>query len=668
MPTVIDETVASSAYDTSGNGGRKIALASTGDLVFAVKNGTTEVRLYKKVGTNAPVLLANFSVTSLTDVCIENVGNSYIGILYSHSGSTVSYRSVSVTLGTLSNPVNVDSGQTAVGNVTMIANDTKTELHMAVNTKNSTYSNSMNIRYNKGTINADGSVTWGAVEQVTTMNNSSYSNFAINPSIIVVNNAPLIIFEQKSASLSANTINNQESITVVKKDSSLTTGNQYVHSNWSYKNIYQVNTYSQSSPSAIFVPSEINGLPNGRIWVVWQGRDATDSSVDNIRISYSDDGGVTWSAMQKLTSGSYWNSYPTITTNKSGEVFVVWSGRDASQPTYYNIYYIKYSGSTWGASTKLTSNTTNHALYPSSLYDSTFALDFSLPLFIYQNNQTSKIGFYGTWVVTTISITPGYIGQKTSSDKSNILSYSITTDGTMSTITEKINGTTIATRTNPTSGQQFTVSLSQEQWDAIKYTTGHTLTISMGSDTWTYTFDKLLNANDDVLSAVKGVVDLPDHLNKIKAQLGAAIRAKGGTVNDTDAWSAFVSAVGGLGYAGGKRWASGTVNCSSSQLGFIMYDGSVSNFLYITVTGLTFIPSFIIIRRVADDRFCVTYDSRAVWTDCIKMLYTTNQGYTLRKTGNAYVDNTGFRLPVSNVAYNDAYQWIAFEEGGIKCI
>jgi hypothetical protein len=629
MPTVIDETVASSAYDTSGNGGRKIARASTGDLVFAVKNGTTEVRLYKKVGTNAPVLLANFSVTSLTDVCIENVGNGYIGILYSHSGSTVSYRTVSVTLGTLSSPVNVDSGQTAVGNVTMIANDTKTELHMSVDTKNSTYPNSKNIRYAKGTINGDGSVTWGAVEQRTTNNTSGID--LRNPSIVLnASGNPVIVYDFANGSTTLG-------IYALVFDGST----------WSTKTIYQVATYAQSSPCAIFVPSDVNGLPNGLLGNAWHGTDSASGGVNYIRFSKSTDLGANWSAAQKLVPGTN----PTLTANKNGKLFITYEDNGVTKRIESTD-----NGDTWSAPITV-GNGTN----PSSLFDLT--LNMSEPLTI--RKGTSSVLFSGAWVVSEISVTPGYIGQKTSSDKSNILTYSITTDGTMSTITEKINGTTIATRTSPTSGQQFTVSLSQAQWDAIKYGNAHTLTIEMGSDTWTYTFDKRLNANDDILSAVKGVQDLQDHLNGIKAQLGAAIRAKGGTVNDTDAWSAFVSAVANMSVI---KFQSGIVTSSATTMAFQHASTTSTDFRYtVTVTGLTFKPSLVVIFGNASSDASITIYSEiddGYYPKTVKVFKYPGNASTLNEynykgdVSPASVTSTGFVLPV--YAASKIYTWMAF--------
>ncbi|MDE3839352.1 hypothetical protein C0966_08300 [Bacillus methanolicus] len=103
------------------------------------------------------------------------------------------------------------------------------------------------------------------------------------------------------------------------------------------------------------------------------------------------------------------------------------------------------------------------------------------------------------------------------------------------------------------------------------------------NNVWTYTFSKQLHANDDILSAVKGVQDLKSFLDGIKAQLGSAIRAKGGTMNDTDPFSAFVSAVNGIPL--GKKWASGTATTSGSST--------------VTISGLSFRPSVILVARYA---------------------------------------------------------------------
>jgi hypothetical protein len=578
MPTRTDITVVNQAYDTSGNGGRKLVRLSNGWLVAGVKNMSSSpksIQFYKFDGTSwSQLCYLQGSSSDVIDFSLVSKGN-FVYVLATIKGSLANAGFWVIDVPNQTNVninasgTNIDPGQSDIGNCSLTINSAGTELHAAWVSKNSTYSSSFNIRYAKGTINGDGSVTWGAVEQWTTANGLDFKN----PTIQLHGNIPMVFAETPGWNVTqtgASVGSSYQGIIVLKRDNTLTThtGGYLNGSLISFKYVYS-NTggYTQSFPSACVAP-------NGRIWVAWMGRDATDGAVENIRVAYSDDGGQTWSAMTKLTNGnSYAQQYPSITVNKNNEVFVLWQGNDATD-VYYDIRMIKYNGS-WGSVSVISAGTTNTKRYPSALYDTT--LDFSTPLFIYQDLQGNKVGFYGTWIVNTISVTPGYIGQKTSVDKNNLLTYAITTDGTMGTITEKINGITIATRTSPTSGQQFTVSLNQTQWDAIKFGTA-TLTIEMNGDVWTYTFDKRLNANDDILSAVKGVQDLQTHLNGIKAQLGAAIRAKGGTVNDTDPFSAFVSAVNTLGFVGSKKYASGSTTTS----GFML-----------TVSGLSFRPKIV---------------------------------------------------------------------------
>jgi hypothetical protein len=796
MPTVIDATVVNQAYDTSGNGGRKLVRLSNGWLV-AVLNDTTNkmLKIYKSTdnGTTWTQVcyisrIRDSSNNPFSGASVASFGTKCVVITpYYNSGNTHAIGAFVFDVETIENidlygtayayDISLENGNYAIGATSVVINNAVTEIHVAWSSKNITYPNSFNIRYAKGTINADGSVTWGAVEQVTFVNNSSAPNFMTNPSIFVYNGNPTIAVAYDFGNLDKRIGILTKSFTTKEAMSS------YVKSDWGYATVYDGGSYAQSSPSACVAP-------NGRIWVAWHGTDSTDNTVENIRVAYSDDGGVTWSSMTKLTSGnSYYQRVPSITVNKNNEVFVLWFGRDASDG-YDDIRMIKYSGGSWGSISVVSAGTTNHKGNPSALYDTT--LDFSTPLFIYKDQQNNKVGFYGTWVVTNISVQPGSLGQKTSADRTSLLTYSITTDGTMSDITEKINGVTIATRTNPTSGQQFTVSLSQAQWDAIKYGkyypttlnvismsasdweqgayTGNvgspigtntlttrirtkspvpamsteytisltlsylitvfevdnsgiitrisswlgdgdkftplsstknlyfvvrkaddsaisqatvssarpkaeyvtflpnTLTIEMGSDVWTYTFNKQLNTNDDILSAVKAAQDTQTtFLPAIKAQLGAAIRAKGGTVNDTDAWSAFVSAVANMQV---KRWASGTVTSTSSYLSF-EFAGSTtaSNSYYVTVSGLSFKPSLIILQtsNVSGYSYLVIYNeiNDGIYSKTVKLSQYDIDSYVASShtfkgdKPNATVTNGGFTLPV--YGNSTMYNWIAFE-------
>jgi hypothetical protein len=813
MPTILDATVINQVYDTSGNGGRKLTRLSNGWLVFILKNGNN-IHLYLSKDNMAtiPQYIGSSSGGNLGDVAIVSKGlNAYILFAFGANITVWHYKVSGNTISFVSQ-TDIDMGQTSIGGVSITTNGAGTELHAAWASKNSTYPNSFNIRYAKGTINGDGSVTWGAVEQVTTYNNSLYPNFAINPTIVLDSNGvPIVIINQDNITISGTNSYNTNSwaITVLKRSQELNTGQQNVHSSWTWKHIYLVNGYVQSSPSAIFVPAEIATLINpsytqGLIVVGWQGRDATDNSVDNIRCRASSDLGANWFDFgvsgNKITSGNtVHGARPSLTVNKNGKMFIVFV-KGNSPSDYLDIFKISNTNGTWGTEEKITNATTNNMDNPSTLFDP--SLNFSEPLFIYKDTQNNKVGFYGTWVVTTISVTPGFIGQKTSADKSNLLTYNITAEGTMGTITEKINGTIINTRTGVANGQQLTISLTQEQWDAIPYgkyayrnlipsftsglwafhanvtvnssskitlnatangqvstitipafgnkdytvsvtmstngafyveefdvnnnwltgtpqqitspftfrtlsntakirlalinkdgTTGtitfenvilnegttakpfvpfgaeNTLTIEMGSDVWTYTFDKCLNANDDILSAVKGVQDLQTHLSAIKAQLGSAIRAKGGVVNDTDPFSAFVSAIANM---QSKRWASGTATSSSSgspmEVAGSKYGADTVYYYTVTVSGLTFIPSIILVYT--NPSYLTIYNKYQAGYEISCLDYRTyDDGYrfespnattlTIGGAGVAYVNNTGFKLPVW--VAGTPFNWIAIE-------
>lgn len=647
MPTITDTTVVAQAYDTSGNGGRKLVRLSNGWLVAGVYNSTnTRVELYisKDNGLTFPISITSGMsiVGSLTGLAIEAIGTFvYVAILQSNGAIVlVVYNMLTTTK--VFNSV-LDSNKSSGGGISLVSNSSGTELHACWASKNSTYPNSFNIRYAKGTINADGTVTWGAVEQVTSNNTTSYYNQ--NPSVIIGSNGyPIIISEADSSS------------------------NYQIHSHkfdgstWSGKVIYNGGSYIQSSPSAIYVPQSINGLANGRIWVAWHGTDATDTAVNNIRVSYSDDGGVTWSTMNKLSSGNLNNmTHASITANKLNEIFVVYTNNAGLA-----LNRSKYSNGTWSNLVSLLPN--NTPKFPSTLFDNSFSVNFTEPLLIYQGTTGSlKVGFYGTWTVTTISVTPGNIGQRT--DKNNILSYSITTDGEMSDVVEKINGQTITTKALA-NGEETTVSLTQAQWGAIKFgkyadATGgkNTLTVEMGTDKWTYTFDKRLATDADIVSASKAVKDTNEvYLPSVKKQLADAITGKGQTASGSDTFAQLATAIGNIN--AGKKWASGTTTSSSTTLNFSLYTGTenMNASYYISVTGLTFKPSMIIAFSTTDsrDKVTVVLPESFASDDTIYRISVKNTNGRYGVTGNASITDTSFLIPTGNTV-SIPVKWIAIE-------
>lgn len=473
MPVIQDATVVNQPYDTSGNGGRKLVRLDNGWLVAGVWDGgsyssTNGIRFYKSEdGANWTYLC--YGSFSYGQFALVSKGNVVYVLNFNGTGTSNSaqfyYFNVTTASGDVrGNAINIDTDQTSRGNVSLAINEQGTELHATWASKNSTFPNSFNIRYAKGTINADGSVTWGAVEQITKLNTSTSVGLQ-NPSVTLIDNVPYILADSNRLFVE-NGAGSQPrpSVLVLSKSPKLNTNDGLVDADWRFKNIYdEPSTYTQSNPSAIFIPQEIAvknpmfaGATQGVIAVAWQGKDATDSDVDNIRFSYSLDGGVTWSAMDKRTSGNADNNmYPTLTASLSGEIFIVFHNGNST-----GVRKIKHNGS-WG-SIQTVNSSQGAVTYPSTLYD--LSVNFTEPIFIYKS--ATKVGFYGSWTVTKISVQSGNIGEKT--DKNNLLSYSITTDGDMSEVIEKVNGVEVGRKTLD-SGESTTVSLTQEQWDDVRF-------------------------------------------------------------------------------------------------------------------------------------------------------------------------------------------------------
>lgn len=402
---VIDATVANSAYDTSGNGGRKLVMLSNGWLVCAIAKVSSGIYFYKSEDNgNIWTQLCYIASGSATiNGCIVSKG-IYVYVLT--NGVYYNYFNATTVENTNIGNIGLDTAQTSVSdNCSLVINSAGTELHACWSSKNSTYPNSFNIRYTKGTIGADGSVTWGTAEQITITNVSGVDNK--NPTIVInKDNNPVIIYER--AQISSNQL---YSVT-------------YNGSTWVQGSVYVGNSYTQSSPSSIFVPKEINGLPNGRIWVAWHGKDATDTTYYNVRVSYSDDGGITWSATQKLTSGNTSKTSsvsPSITANANNETFIVYQTPNNGADTLYDIYYMKNINGVWETPIlKKESTYAQHMYDPSALFDANFKIDFTEPLFIYKDNLNKRVGFYGTWQDTITNYNLSLASTITTTDKQEL--------------------------------------------------------------------------------------------------------------------------------------------------------------------------------------------------------------------------------------------------------
>lgn len=413
--------VINSAYDTSGNGGRKLVRTKNGDLYAVVKISTTSYSIYKyTVSGGTWALFVNQALSNLTDVALTTNGTNIYLIATYNSGNVAyySYNSSGTSLGT----VVIDSSQTAVGNCSVAFSPTDNKLKAVWVSKNSTYSSSFNLRYAEGTIANDGSVSWGAVTQLTTYNNVGID--AKNPSIVIRNGLPVILHDYTSGVPAYNI-------------------HSYVYNGttWTKYDVFPNSVYTQSSPSAT-----VDG--NGVIHAVWWGTDATDSTQSNIRYSKSTDGGVTWSAMTKLTSGNtYGQGSASITCDQNNNIYIYWEGITATSAGKTNIRSIVYNG-TWGIITEVTNQSTNNMRYV-SLCDN--LRTFTSPLVIWQDNVTPSVKFSGTWTDTPIiaeTVTTSAVSNKELIDKviakgigARMLQGTVTSSGSTSAFT-MVSGTT----------------------------------------------------------------------------------------------------------------------------------------------------------------------------------------------------------------------------------
>lgn len=111
-----------------------------------------------------------------------------------------------------------------------------------------------------------------------------------------------------------------------------------------------VGDYTQRVPTLAIDPAD--GLH-----LVWYGEDAASLGVDDRQIKYvrSTDGGATWSTWQNIapvpgyTDQSLWQEHPMLYAAGDDKLYVVWQGRDATYTSHSQIKFIQSTdgGLTW---------------------------------------------------------------------------------------------------------------------------------------------------------------------------------------------------------------------------------------------------------------------------------------------------------------------------------
>jgi len=375
-------TAVNSTYTTSASA--RPQYLSNGNIVAVENNaGTIQLQLWE---SSTQVFRDLCSISGATTGCKPSIASKGNVVYVVFNTATIAY-SVKIDTTTVTNTdqnankVVIDTVSSFSEGLTLVIDSTGTYLHFGDSSKVPAYSLSFNIRYAKGTISAvDGSVTWGSVEQRTTDNTTGVDY--TNPSIALKSGNPIIAYMVSGAGTA-------QLISCKYYNGTIWSAEVFIHNG---------SSYAQSSPDII---SDQSGI----LWVTWHGTDSTDTSIPNIHCKKSIDYGVNWLDAgvtgNKITSGnSYWQRNPSITFDSNNNIYIMWSGGTVDYPSCTNICKIIYSGENWGSVVRLTSNNSSNAEPCSTCLNHQ---DFTDPICVYLDIQTTAVKFRGIFTVTTIT-------------------------------------------------------------------------------------------------------------------------------------------------------------------------------------------------------------------------------------------------------------------------
>ncbi|WP_058713178.1 hypothetical protein [Exiguobacterium indicum] len=145
----------------------------------------------------------------------------------------------------------------------------------------------------------------------------------------------------------------------------------------------------------------------------------------------------------------------------------------------------------------------------------------------------------------------------------------------------------------------------------------------------------------------------------LKRLLASYLSTKGQPSVGTETLTALVNKVANI-YTG-KKFATGTTT-TGSEISFAKSASGTQTSSTVTVTGLTFLPSFIIIKGVTNNDTHAIYDARFSSTYAISNTFSktasTSGGISFRLQSPAVVNATSFVLPFFG---NGSVEWIAIE-------
>lgn len=154
--------------------------------------------------------------------------------------------------------------------------------------------------------------------------------------------------------------------------------------------------------------------------------------------------------------------------------------------------------------------------------------------------------------------------------------------------------------------------------------------------------------------------DMQTKTQTIKNTLATNLTAKGQSSTGTETLTALVNKVANV--ATGKKFATGAVSRDSTFTNFTTGSGAFqSNQPSVTVSGLSFMPSLVYLIGNAglDITVANTGNTNVAKIDVVAgRTDSTPAVVTFRLTGNAYINNGGFKLPCAGSA---SYSYLAIE-------
>lgn len=238
-------------------------------------------------------------------------------------------------------------------------------------------------------------------------------------------------------------------------------------------------------------------------------------------------------------------------------------------------------------------------------------------------------------------------------DNTSILKYTPTAYPASTTVTEKINGVVVGTKTivNDT---EYTVSATTAQWNAVKYgkyidTLGNknvvTLEVSIG-EVYTYPFTKVLTSTaktNDVLVAVNDMSNtaMASHKKKLVDAIGNKATIGGtGTLED------IAKAIDGINVEslGGRKMAKGTT---------VNYSGTNP----FTITGLGFVPRTVIAFSTLKAEYAMQ-SLEFEGNHMVRTVIIGSEVYIMDR--NLKEGNYGFSIYFASSTTNSTISWVAF--------